>query len=731
VPQLGLFAGDDAPASDTAASLPRMVNGKRAPAAPTVDLEAAEAAPEPAAPPVKPAPVIVSPVNDGWLARLNADQTAAATTVDRCLAIVAGPGTGKTRTLTVRIAHLLAAHGVPPAAVLAITFTNKAADEMRSRLVDLVGEATAERLTIATFHALGAQLLRRYGDRLGLPADFAIVDAEDQAAILRRALPELGERDATRTLEWISRAKGRGLTAEDPALGEVPDAKEFGPRYAAYAAALSSLQAVDFDDLILLPLRLLAAHPAVAAEVHARYGWISVDEYQDVNLAQYQLLRQLAAGGANVCVIGDPDQAIYGFRGADPAYFRAFAEDFPGAATVCLRACYRSPQGLLDAAVDVINHNDDDPAQHEARRLVSAFTQAITLDVYPATTDRAEAEFVVHSVEQAVGGTSYFSLDSGRVTGVEEKTRTFGDFAVLYRLGVQRAALVEAFERSGIPYQVAGDSFLDRREIRHILALLRLRGGHGAPQLALTTLLGAGKGALDDAGITWWADVIAARGVEAALRSAANGGTLTPTQRKRIGGLLALWVDWPKSARLADQIEPLFAAWLAWQGEKPSAAQQERIAHLRLAAAPFGDQAGAFLDRIALQSAVDALDPRADRVSILSLHAAKGLEFPVVYMVGCEEGLLPYVPPAGTEANPATRTVDLAEERRLFYVGMTRAQAALTLCHAGRRLLFGQTVTLPLSRFVEEITAARKAVLTPTPLPQKRVRADDLQMKLL
>ena len=172
-----------------------------------------------------------------------------------------------------------------------------------------------------------------------------------------------------------------------------------------------------------------------------------------------------------------------------------------------------------------------------------------------------------------------------------------------------------------------------------------------------------------------------------------------------------------------------WTAWLAWQGEKASAAQQDRIAQLRLRAVPFGDQTGAFLDHMALQRAADTLDPRADRVAILSLHAAKGLEFPVVYVVGCEEGLIPYVPPAGT-APDAARTVDIAEERRLFYVGMTRAQAALTLCHAGRRLLFGQTVTLPVSRFVEEITAARKAILTPSPLPQKRAPADDLQLKL-
>ncbi|MCC6455784.1 MAG: UvrD-helicase domain-containing protein [Caldilineaceae bacterium] len=659
-----------------------------------------------------------------WLDRLNADQRAAATCVDAPLVIVAGPGTGKTRTLTVRIAHLLRARDVAPEAILAITFTNKAAEEMRSRLADLVGDEITQRLTISTFHAFGAHLLRTWGERLGLAPDFVILDDDDRAALLHRALPDLGEQELRRTLDWISHAKNHLID-----LDTFKDDDDLVVRYHAYHEALAAAQAVDFDDLVRLPVQLLLTDADVRDALHARYRWLSVDEYQDVNTAQYRLLRALAADGANVCVIGDPDQAIYSFRGANPAYFHSFVQDFPGAVTVELRQSYRTPQALLEAAAQVIANNPDRPqTDAEGRRLWSAFTQEVKLEIYPASTDRAEAEYLVHTIEQAVGGTSYFSLDSGRVAGTAAGDRSFGDFAILYRLGVQRRALIEAFDRSGIPYQIVGDALTSHRHIRELLALLRLRAQPAHALLPLTTLLGNGKGAPTEDVLAWLAEQVAVHGVETALRGAAISGSLKPAQRRRIGGLLALGTDWPAPAdgttRLDEIIPPLFAAWASWQGEKPTPAQNERVAQLRLRAIPFGTQTSEFLDQMALQRGADAFDPRADRVAIMSLHAAKGLEFPVVFMVGCEEGLLPYLPPNEEQ------TVDIAEERRLFYVGMTRAQETLTLTYAARRLLFGQMVTLPPSRFVGEIEAARKAILTPSQLPQKREKAEDLQLKL-
>lgn len=726
-PQLGLFI-EETPAPYSAPlslfDLSSAAEDEAAPEYLAAIPSALQTSPVAAAPPSK--EEAESEIVGEWLERLNADQRAAATCVDAPLVIVAGPGTGKTRTLTVRIAHLLRGHGVAPASILAITFTNKAAEEMRLRLVALVGDEIAQQLTISTFHAFGAHLLRTWGERLGLNPDFVILDDDDRATLLRHALPTIVEQELSRTLDWISNVKNRFLTPNASEL--VPDQEdeaEMVARYHTYNEALAAAGAVDFDDLVRLPVHLLTMHPDVAHGLHTRYRWLSVDEYQDVNPAQFHLLRLLAAGGANICVIGDPDQAIYSFRGADPAYFHAFVNDFPGAVTVELRQSYRSPQALLEAATQVIANNPAGPQSNtEGRRLWSEFTQEIKLEIYPASTDRAEAEYLVHTIEQMVGGTSYFSLDSGRVTGTAAGDRTFGDFAILYRLGAQRRALIEAFDRSGIPYQIVGDALTNHRHIRELLALLRLRAQPTPALLPLTTLLGSGKGELPEGALEWLAELVAALGVEEALREAATADLLKPAQRRKIGGLLALWVDWPATTRLDETVPLLHSAWASWQGENVTTSQNERIAQLRLRSVPFGTQTSAFLDHIALQRGADTFDPRADRVAILSLHAAKGLEFPVVFMVGCEEGLLPYLPPSDE------RTVDIAEERRLFYVGMTRAQDALTLTHAGRRLLFGEMVSLPPSRFVDEIEAARKAILTPAQLPKKREKAEDMQMKL-
>ncbi|MFN2203066.1 MAG: UvrD-helicase domain-containing protein, partial [Caldilineaceae bacterium] len=411
-----------------------------------------------------------------WLERLNDEQRSAVECTDVPLIISAGPGTGKTRTLTVRIAHLVRSLGVSPEAILAITFTNKAAEEMAGRMAALIGEGMAARLTIKTFHAFGALLLRQYGDAIGVSSNFAIAGEQEQRTLLRRAFPEWNGQEVARYLLAISDAKSRLLLADSPGLDvmaeELPDIRS---AYRAYSEALSESNLLDFDDLILLAVRLLETDAGVRAHVHARYTWISVDEYQDVNQSQYRLLRLLTSGDANLCVIGDPDQAIYGFRGADRRYFLAFASDYASARTLHLRHSYRSPQTLLDAASQVITHNPD----REAVALVSEFVEQVKLDVYRAPTDRAEAEYIVHSIEQMVGGTSYFSLDSGRVDDAGEDaasgSRTFGDFAVLYRLHAQSVTLLEAFDRSGIPYQCASTaSPYGVDEARTLLAYLWL-----------------------------------------------------------------------------------------------------------------------------------------------------------------------------------------------------------------------------------------------------------------
>ncbi|MCO6451425.1 MAG: UvrD-helicase domain-containing protein [Caldilineales bacterium] len=564
---------------------------------------------------------------------LNDQQRAAVLTTDRPLIIVAGPGAGKTRTLTARIAHLIGDKGVAPEAILAITFTNKAAGEMAERLRGMVGAEIAGRITIQTFHAFGAQLLRRYADRLALDPNFVILSDDDRTALARAAFPDLGQRDLNDLLAAISATKN----AAD-SQSAIPN-----PQFAIYAAALTIAHALDFDDLVALPVQLLESQPDVLAEVHTQYRWISVDEYQDINAAQYRLLRLLTSGRANLCVIGDPDQAIYGFRGADYRYFLQFEQDYPNAARLHLSQNYRSTQMILDAAMQVIARNPD----RAAAELFSEFVDDVKLDVHPASTDKAEAEFIVHQIEQMVGGTSYFSLDSGRV---DDDTRpvdfAFGDFAVLYRLNALARPLIEALERSGIPYQTVGQTpFFARTDV----------------QVGL-----AGMWLIENPKST--------------------------IHRQRFGARL------PLAARPDARVSEI--AGLAAQA---AGLDETTTRQLVARAQPFGSDLRAFLEMTVLGSETDFYDPRADRVTLMTLHAAKGLEFPVVFIAGCEEGLLPYE--RAGEGDRA-RSSNVEEERRLFYVGMTRAQRKLVLSHARRRFLFGQFMENPRSRFIADIETA-------------------------
>ena len=621
---------------------------------------------------------------------LNPEQKTAVLCTDAPLIVVAGPGTGKTRTLTVRIAHLIRDLGVAPESVLAITFTNKAAQEMRTRLAALLGEAAAARITIKTFHAFGAQLLRTHADAAGLDPNFVILSDEERRRVLDQVAPDLDARTRDLALDAITTAKNQFL---------MPKA-ELSAIYDAYQAALRRVNAVDFDDLIALTVSLLESAPAAAMAVQQRYRWISVDEYQDVNAAQVRLLRLLTAGGANLCVIGDPDQAIYGFRGADRRYFLDFLADYPGAVRVQLTRNYRSQRAILDAAQQVIAHN----AGREALPLLAGFAEAVRLDVHPAPTEKAEAETIVHQIERMVGGTSYFSLDSGRSDGLPPTARDFGDFAVLYRLGAQAAPLVEAFDRSGIPYQVVGQaSFWASKAARGVLAWLWLvENPRSALHLAQM---------LADAGVSDGATG-AARIVE--LLEAGNEFTAALTwlaaelptrQRRRVEKLAACWQELRAAAPVADLVAHV-CGFLDIEAELRARMIQR--------AQPFGDRRREFLEAALLERETDGYDPRADRVTLMTLHAAKGLEFPVVFIAGCEEGLLPYV--------RSGETPDIEEERRLFYVGMTRAQEKLILSHARRRTLFGKRLAQSPSRFVGEIEAAllemrQRAAFTPERRP--------------
>jgi DNA helicase-2/ATP-dependent DNA helicase PcrA len=532
-------------------------------------------------------------VGTGLLDRLDALQRVAASAPGGALLVVAGPGTGKTRTLTHRIAYLCAELGVPAQQCLAITFTRRAADELRERLEALMG-ADAQRVTVATFHALGLELLRDNARAAGLAPGFAVADG----------------------------------AARDAALAASSDVD-------SYRKLLREQNLVDLDELVSAPLALLQRDPVLADRYHARWPWVFVDEYQDVDATQYELLRALVPAGGNLFAIGDPDQAIYSFRGADVGYFLRFTEDFPDARQVRLARNYRSTAPIVAAAGQVIapgslvRERRFEPARLEPDAPVPG--------LHLAATPTAEAEWVARTVEELVGGTSHRSFDSGRVdsrSSVQDGL-SFGDIAVLYRTDAQAAPLIEAFTRAGLPVQKRSHNRLG--DHRAVAALAR--------ELRFAT--GAEPGPLVDR-------------VRAAGRSLAEG-------RPRL-------FDGDGLGDAAGQPPAML----------PAAEVYAAVELLLPLADRYGDDLAGLLQAIATGAEVDALDPRAQAVTLATLHAAKGLEWPVVFVVGCEDGLLPLRLP-GTPVTDA----DLAEERRLFFVGVTRAQRRLYLSHCARRTRHG------------------------------------------
>jgi DNA helicase II / ATP-dependent DNA helicase PcrA len=663
-----------------------------------------------------------------WLAKLNEEQRAAVFCAERALVIVAGPGTGKTRTLTVRIAHLIVERGVAPEAILAVTFTNKAAGEMAERLAGLVGTAVAARVTIATFHALGVQILREWSAAAGLEAEFTILGEEERRLLFKRASPELSEKEVDACLSQISAAKNHLITVDEsgaltPIGDPAPDwdaaawGANLGALYQRYEAALRQSHALDYDDLILRPVRLFVEDPEVLRAVQARLRWISVDEYQDVNFAQYRLLRLLADAETNLCVIGDPDQAIYGFRGADHRYFLSFVQDYPGARMLHLQRNYRSSQRLLDAATQVIAHNPD----REALQLLADFADEVNVEIYTAPTDRAEAEYIVHQIEQMVGGTSYFSLDSGRVDDATLPVeRSFGDFAVLYRLNAQAALLQEAFDRSGIPYQTVGRTpFYNQKPVQGILSYLWLL--HNPRSLVhLDRVLAPNRPLRADLWQKIQAEVESvSRVLSERLRQVMALPGLAQGDRKRMAALAEFYttVEAMTPGAVTGLIEAVHHFVVVQDGQQLPAEDLQRLLQ---GARPFEQRLADFLSSTMLQRETDFYDPRAGRVTLMTLHAAKGLEFPTVFIAGCEEGLLPYL--------PQNRSANVEEERRLFYVGMTRAQRRLIFTHARRRQLFGQWLENPLSSFVDDI---ERALLTAHEAEQRRPqKPQNVQLRL-
>ena len=589
---------------------------------PSPPVHATPRTPSPPAPTSRTPPAL-EPVVAGVLGGLDPEQRGAAGAGPGPLLVVAGPGTGKTRTLTHRLAHLVVERGMAAERCLAITFTRRAAAELQERLDDLVpGEAG--RVLVTTFHGLGLRILREQHEAVGLGPGFRVADEAERLELLAELLGG-PEREARRLLPELVRRK-RARAARWPDLDAEPS--EVAGPLARYEAAMRKLDLVDLDDLLALPVTLLATDAGLAARYRERFGFVAVDEYQDVDELQYRLLRLLTTPESNLCVIGDPDQAIYGFRGADVGFFLGFTQDFPGATTVRLTRNYRSSPAIVAGALQAIA-----PSSLVAGRELAAMAGAgapARITVHQAASDLAEAEFVVQTVDRLLGGASFLSLDSGRADGEAEHGPSFADIAVLYRTDAQSGPLAEALSRAGMPYQKRShDRLLDRPAVRALVRALRDRPV--TRDRSLTARLVAAAAATEGAG---------------------NQG----------------------AAEALDLLAPL--------------------------AARCGDDLDRFLAELALGDEVDTWDPRADRISLLTLHAAKGLEFPVVFLTGCEDGLLPLR--FGPQLSPG----ELAEERRLFFVGMTRARSHLFLSHARRRAWRGSVREAEPSPFLAPLEAA-------------------------
>jgi DNA helicase-2/ATP-dependent DNA helicase PcrA len=635
---------------------------------------------------------------DALLAGLNPAQREAATHADGPLLILAGAGSGKTRAITRRIAWLIRAKHVHPSEILAITFTNKAAGEMRERVEQLGVERGA---WIATFHAMCARILRRDIEHLGgWTRDFTIYDTDDRNKLLRDLIKAAGY-DTTQYKpgeigSWISTRKNRGRRAgggDDAGMGMGDEV--FTRVERDYAAAMLQNNALDFDDLLLKVIELFDQHRGVRDLYAQRFRYVMVDEYQDTNRVQYELLRHLASFHHNIAVCGDPDQSIYGWRGADIRNILDFERDFPGAKVVRLEQNYRSTQTILDAASALIRNN----RKRKDKALWSDKGAGDKLAVIECGDEDDEAREIAL-----------------RIRNLADTGRAHSEFAVFYRVNFMQRAIERALRLSSIPYQiVAGTEFYQRREIKDLIAYLRLLCNPADNEACRRALgvpsRGIGEKSLDDLA-SWAADrrvslLRACASEEARSRIRGRARAALQAFAELIEQLSALSKGPASDAMLTVIARIDYMKWIEQNAEREdvdrAANVEELVTHATRydAQSPEGGLRG-FLQDVALVSDADGLDQHQPKVALMTMHAAKGLEFPVVFIAGLEEGLLPHARSIGDGWESVDRA-GIEEERRLCFVGITRAQESLTLTHARVRRHFGQEKYAEPSRFLAEL----------------------------
>ncbi len=643
------------------------------------------------------------------LDELNRPQREAVTTVDGPLLVLAGAGSGKTRVITYRVGHLLE-RGVSPTEICAVSFTNKAADEMRERVEKLVGRGPAHKLTLSTFHALGLQMLKKERAALGFPSGFTIYDAADQLGVVRECLRDihLDDRrfDAKAIQFRISRWKNAFLGP-----GDVPEseheydeiAREVYPRY---QRALAGFHALDFDDLIVETVRLLDRDEAVRARWQARFRYLMVDEYQDTNRTQFLLVRHLAALHGNLCVVGDDDQSIYAWRGAEAGHILEFERHFPGARRVTLEENYRSTPPILAAANAVIAHNG---RRHE-KKLFTRKPGGDKLQLVVAQDPDAEARFVAEEIDLLRARRGY----------------KLGDCAILYRSNVQARPFEEALRTQRLPYRmIGGQAFFERKEVKDAIAYLKA-ALHPRDEISLRRIVnyparGIGDTTLErcaeraaQRGTTLWevlahadlVDELPAKSRESVrafvalvdkhrptLQSGRNLAQVARAFVEEAGLYDDLRAGSPSltaAQRRIDNVEGFLNALGAWEQRHAETGARELAGYLQMLTLATNDD--------------DDGEEAADQATLVTLHGAKGLEFPVVFLVGLEEELLPHrrtLYPQGPDV--ADAAIDLSEERRLLYVGITRARQLLYLTRCRERSARNRETPRAPSRFLDEV----------------------------
>ena len=651
---------------------------------------------------------------------MNPRQKEAVLHTDGPLLLMAGAGSGKTRVLTHRIAYLIEEKEVNPWNILAITFTNKAAKEMKER-VNAILASGGEDVWVSTFHSMCVRILRRDVDFIGYNRNFTIIDSSEQLTLMKRILKELNidpkKYDPRSILGTISQAKNSLQTPQDFAKMQGSYYEEIAAKcYAAYQKELQYNQCMDFDDLIMNTIRLFEEHPDSLTYYQNKFHYIHVDEYQDTNHAQYTLVNLLAGRFRNLCVVGDADQSIYGWRGADMQNILDFEKDYPDAAVILLEQNYRSTKNILSAANQVIENNSN----RKPKNLWTENKEGNKITYYRADNERDETRFIVDRMQEEI----------------RSNHRNYGDFAILYRTNAQSRVMEETLLKANIPYKmVGGHKFYDRKEIKDILAYLNVlanpQDSISFERIVNSPKRGIGPGSIEKlrsfASLHEWPLLEAAQNVDLANIGGKAGQQLgafgemiqevtqmipyltvtelTKGVLDRSGYLEDLKIQntLEAQARIENLEEFLtvtqeFDKQFEQQNEEDADAPEEKLT--------------VFLNDLALVSDIDNLEEDASQVTLMTLHAAKGLEFPVVFLIGLEEGVFPL-------SRALMEESELEEERRLAYVGITRAEEALYLTNAFSRTLYGRTQYNRPSRFVEEIDQELLEIEGMRPTPKK------------